>query len=260
MKTFLALITLAGASLLAATFVSAQMVECPDRITTYTRVKDVCVGGRMESYYDNNKCLWYKCVGQSSSADCSEAMAKNAALKETCHGQIIDTYDANKCLWQKCADGGTPVNRCADAEANNGNVKANCRGTIDTSWDPSSCVWYKCLEKPMGDACTDAVSNNDNVRASCSADQITRAKVGNCEWLKCGPAKPQPSTDKSVKCIRYGCTVKCDDGGIYNVCLKDCPRPTATPATGGITCSETKTGKCVIRKCTDGSVKRDCSR
>jgi hypothetical protein len=246
----------AGMSILAVSLAAAQNVTtaCGETDAANVKVKETCTG-RIETSYNDKRCLVYTCVVPPvETVACPDSNTNYVKVNETCiGGRIVSYHDENKCLLYKCVPNST--GSCAEADAYNEKVKETCKGTVTETKDGKGCMWLRCKEEPVKPAV---------------APQTAR-----------------------VQCFREGCTVKCGDGGIYNVCGKECPRvvpvPTAnqTGMTGTAACKRTKDGncwivrcgdsvkrecppavactsvregKCIVKKCTDGTVKRDCPK
>ncbi|MSR86973.1 hypothetical protein EXS70_02260 [Candidatus Peribacteria bacterium] len=268
MKKFASMVGIATASFLAATVVFAQttstttMDTCREANASNEKVKASCTG-RIESTWDRNNCPWYKCVPITNDL-CKDAYANNEKVKASCPTtQIVRSMDDNKCEWWKCGE--APVttvdDRCKESYVNNDRVKASCPATqIVRVMDDNKCEWWKCGAVQTEDKCHGSKENNAKVKSTCPVGRIVRSMDDNkCEWWKCGDL---PTTD-NVQCVKNGCTVKCNDGGIYNVCQQECPRPpTMSTQTKGSssappTCKRTKEGNCWIVRC-GSKVERIC--
>ncbi len=160
---------------------SSSFTACPDPRSTYTTVKNSCIGGHITSYYDNNQCLTYKCVLNS---------------------------DMSSSVVSSISSAGNTTGSCASHNVPNATVKLSCTrlgGTISESHDAGNCLVLTCNKasssSPQGSAmrcikngcsmtCDDGVYNicpsSACSESSSSSPACIRKPSGRCSWMICG--------------------------------------------------------------------------
>ncbi len=283
--------------LLAVSLVSAQTeTTCKDADTNNARVKASCTGQIIESR-DANRCVWLKCAPSETNL-CADADVNNARVKASCAGTIVQSWDANKCLWLKCdAVTQTTENPCREADAQNAKVKASCTGKIIEGRDANRCLWLKCDNSTPLSACMELRIKLGKLTPD--SPDYAKLKLMYLERCGDQASSTSTSTSTSsgpVDCRKTGCKVACSDGTSYNVCLceggvrppvqannctrkkdeatgcvivtcgdqvkRECPSSSSssTPNTTGLRCETQRIGSCIIKKCNDGTVTRECKK
>ncbi|TSC78578.1 MAG: hypothetical protein G01um101425_1041 [Candidatus Peregrinibacteria bacterium Gr01-1014_25] len=267
MRSRLLLSTVAS-SLLLAGIASAQTVQCPSDADIEWKIQ-ACknAGYGAEVAWDRYKCKYVVCKKTESSSsgntstgsvpDCSKAKAYNAEIALTCpSNRIMRSLDEQKCEWWKCAEQPVVTDPCAGVNQRNESVKQTCPPErLKSEWKEVSgqkCEVLWC-EKELD--CGKLRARLSELNAS--SEEYAKLKQ---EWVdRCGGVPP----GKVIDCKKEGCSVRCEDGTLYNVCESVCvQQPTESTAPGLVKspgrCKTTFDGKCRITRCSDGTTKRSC--
>ncbi len=127
----------------------AETTTCGNADANNQRVKETCKG-TVQQLWDDNKCMWYKCVETTTTTDpCAEAKAQNAVIEKSCLAEgkrVVASIDQNQCKRLRCEEGTMPTNgKCAESDKRNEAVKQSCTSiNLRQKYDANDCMILWC--------------------------------------------------------------------------------------------------------------------
>lgn len=251
----------------------AETTTCGNADANNQYVKETCKG-TVQQMWDDNKCMWYKCIETTTTTDpCAEAKAQNAMIEKSCLAEgkrVVASIDQSQCKRLRCEEGTAPMNgKCSESDKRNAQVKQNCTSiNLRQKYDANDCLILWCDSGNSSTPSTSEKSRCDELKIKLatlkdgSADYKYVEALWNKSCTEMGRETP-PAPPTSSECAEYAKKIAAMNSSSAEYAkMKEMWNKRCGQGSTGITMTDTPSTQCTLTgcwlKCENGKTMNVC--